>query len=223
MLRLKSLGAKADCNPTDGPSTRAARLIQPEMSIGAGSRGVAGCASRSRDEAPPRQLGAIGRLRRAFGMACWRFSGMATTSLVFAIRRAAAPLLVRMWCLHQRNVCAMAAAADLARSATKNAALQGAARPKHGQYVTGLLRFRRVWSRRNDPQTHCIGNTPGGAARSAAPSRDKAAAALHCLPAKPRKLSMGCDYTDRNTNDERACLESSTTFTNACSKHCGPH
>jgi hypothetical protein len=71
--------------PVTGISTLAAWLTQSDRSSALGRRAAAGGVRRNSDEAPPRQLGLTGLVRRGAWLATWglaeRFSGMATTSL----------------------------------------------------------------------------------------------------------------------------------------------
>jgi hypothetical protein len=60
-LGANSLGRTARACAAGGASTLAARLSQLDRLPG---RGEAGCARRSIDEAPPRQVGPAGRMRR---------------------------------------------------------------------------------------------------------------------------------------------------------------
>jgi len=117
-----SLATQPGPPSTDACKAPAARVIHSDNPRGAGRRGVTGCARRKSDDAPPRQLGLLGRLRRA-GDALWGWLiGMATTSCGYSIRR------FPRWppgmpCLAQRNVRAKAAALTAACNLSRTAAV----------------------------------------------------------------------------------------------------
>jgi hypothetical protein len=79
--RVNALAANSGMRSPAPPSRLwAARVTQSDSSDPFGRRGAAGLARRSSDEAPPRQCGPAGRLRRVAGADCERISGMVATT-----------------------------------------------------------------------------------------------------------------------------------------------
>jgi len=85
------------CGPVTGSITSAARLSQSDRLERFGTSDCADGVSRSTDDAPPLQLGPVGRARATGALFLKRFSGMATTSFVCSARSMLEAVVQVLW------------------------------------------------------------------------------------------------------------------------------